>query len=285
MSEPRLNTELLRTFVAVIEADGFNRAAELLHKTPSTVSQQIQRLEAEVGVSLFDADGRKRRLSAAGERFLGYARRLLSLQEEAVAAVSEQVVAGELRLGVAQGLSVAPFPDIVARFARRYPGVRLHVDVACSCNLETDFGRGDYDAILTIRRNSRGPGRVLGQAGLEWIAAEGFEWDPQTPLPLAAFAPVCAFRDNALDALNGAGIPWDIVYTTNSLPGLMAAVRSGLAVTARTGNALIDGCVIAGPALGLPRLAKVNMVLRQAKETAIGELIEDLFVSNPPRVA
>lgn len=285
MAEPNLTTELLRTLVTVVDADGFNRAAAMLHKTPSTISQQIQRLEAEVGTALFEPSGRKRRLTPAGERFVAHARRLLAMQQNAVAAALDQDLRGEIRLGVAQGLSEGPFAHIIADYSRRNPRVRLHVDVAYSCDLTSDFEDGRYDAILVVRRGGRGPGRLLGQASLEWITAEGFEWDPDSPLPLAMFDTTCAFRDAALDALNEAGIPWSIVYTTTSLPGLMAAVRNGLAVTARTGNALVDGCVLAGRDLRLPHLPKVDMVLRCAARTSLSDSIKALFMANPPPVA
>ncbi|MDJ0741100.1 MAG: LysR substrate-binding domain-containing protein [Gammaproteobacteria bacterium] len=280
-----LSSELLRTFVTVVDVDGFNRAAERLHKTPSTVSQQIQRLEAELGVALFEPHGRKRRLSAAGERFVGYAKRLLALQEAAVAAVNPQGPGGEIRLGVSHGLSEGAFADVLGGFARRYPGVRLHVDVGFSCDLAAAFERAEYDAVLTLRTAARGPGRVLGSAPLQWIVADDLAWDPATPLPLAVFAEPCAFRGLAVAALDEAGIPWAIRYTTGSLPGLMAAVRSGLGVTLRTQHALVDGCRVADPALGLPRLPRVDVVFRRARRSAEGALLEELFAANPPAAA
>jgi DNA-binding transcriptional LysR family regulator len=285
---PNLTTELLRSFVTVVESEGFNNAARRLHKTQSTVSQQMRRLEEELGAALFEAHGRKRRLTAAGERFVGHARRLLSLQEAALAAVNEGALEGEIRLGVAQGLSEGPFPELLAQFARSYPRVRLHVHTGFTRDLSAAFERGDFDLILTVQRGAAhggAAGRVLGQAQLAWISADGFLWDEQEPLPLATFSPPCTFRQTAVDALNGAGIPWRVAYTTTSLPGLMAAVKNGLGVTARTEHALIAGTAVMAPESQLPLLPPIDVVLRHARRTPIGDLLEALFVETPPTAA
>jgi DNA-binding transcriptional LysR family regulator len=287
MSAPNLSTQLLRTFVTVVELDGFNRAARQLHKTQSTVSQQIRRLEAELGCALFEAQGRKRSLTAAGERFVGHARRLLSMQEAAVAAVADSAIEGDVRLGVAQGLSEGPFPELLAQFARTYPRVRLHVHTGFARDLTAGFERGDFDLMLTVRHaGGTSGGRVLGQAQLRWIGAEAAgdpPWDGTGPLPLATFSPPCTFRQVAVDALNTAGIPWRVAYTTTSLPGLMAAVKNGLGVTARTEHALVSGTAVIAPPAVLPTLAPVDVVLRHARRTRIGDLLEELFVQTPPR--
>jgi DNA-binding transcriptional LysR family regulator len=295
MPRPNLSTELLRAFVTVVDLDGFNRAALHLHKTQSTVSQQIRRLETELGLALFAPAGRKRRLTAAGERFVGHARQLLRLQEAAVAAIADSAIEGEIRLGVAQGLSEGPFPELLARFARAYPRVRLHVHTGFARELNAGFERGDYDLILVVAPRGHGPGpgagseRPLGQARLHWIGAhpeiEAFGWDGAEPLPLATFSPPCAFRQVAVDALNQAGIPWRIAYTTTSLPGLMAAVKSNLGVTARTEHALIPGTDIISPPTPLPVLPPVDVILRQARPSEIGDRLEALFVETPPQAA
>jgi DNA-binding transcriptional LysR family regulator len=288
---PNLSTDLLRTFVAVVELDGFNRAAARLHKTQSTVSQSIHRLEQELGVALFAPDGRKRRLTAAGERFVGHARQLLRMQEAALAAVAESEIEGELRIGVAQGLSEGPFPELLAGFARAYPRVRLHVHTGFTQDLSAAFERGDYDLVLTVcRTGAASPaGRRLEQAQLHWIGPEqdAAQWRrrPRSPLPLATFSPPCTLRAIAVDALNAAGIPWRVAYTTTSLPGLMAAVKNGLGITARTEGALIPGTAIIDPSEHLPELPPVDVVLRQSGHSRIGERLEALFVETPPQAA
>src|SRR6188508_1665386 len=78
-----LDLELLRSFVSVVDAGGFTRAGERVHRTQSTVSQQIKRLEDDVGQPLLNRNGKDVTPTEAGERLLSYARRLLALAEEA----------------------------------------------------------------------------------------------------------------------------------------------------------------------------------------------------------
>src|SRR6202007_2691432 len=83
-----LDLELLRSFVSVVDAGGFTRAGERVHRTQSTVSQQIRRLEESTEKPLMHRDGRGVTLTEEGERLLSYARRILALTEEAKSAVA-----------------------------------------------------------------------------------------------------------------------------------------------------------------------------------------------------
>ena len=74
-----MDLDLLHSFVSVVDTGGFTRAGERVHRTQSTVSQQIRKLEAGLGCELFLREGRQVRLTEDGERLLGYARRMLAL--------------------------------------------------------------------------------------------------------------------------------------------------------------------------------------------------------------
>ena len=84
----QLDPDLLRTFVAIVDAGGFTQAARQVHRTQSAVSMQVRRLEETLDRPLFQRDGRGVQLSPDGEALLGYARRLLKLHDEAVAALT-----------------------------------------------------------------------------------------------------------------------------------------------------------------------------------------------------
>jgi DNA-binding transcriptional LysR family regulator len=170
--------------------------------------------------------------------------------------------------------------------------VRLHVHTGFTQDLSAAFERGDYDLVLTVCRAGAGPiaGCRLGQAQLHWIGPEqqGDEhWQRRlgSPLPLATFSPPCTLRAVAVDALNSAGVPWRVAYTTTSLPGLMAAVKNGLGITARTERALIPGTAVIAPNAHLPQLPPVDVVLCQAGQSRIGDRLEALFVETPPQAA
>jgi DNA-binding transcriptional LysR family regulator len=141
MRQPNISTELLQTFITVIEQGGFNRAALRLYKTQSTISQHIRKLESELGVSLFAVEGR-RKLTPMGEQFFSYAKRWLALQEEAVFALAKMELQGEVRIGVSHSLSEGVLPELLARFARTYPQVNLLVETGGSADLIQGYAQG-----------------------------------------------------------------------------------------------------------------------------------------------
>src|SRR5690606_11689806 len=85
-----LDLDQLRTFVAIIETGSFTRAAEQVFRTQSAVSMQMRRLEERIGKQLFEKDGRTNRLTTDGERLLPYARQMLRLNRETLAAFDDE---------------------------------------------------------------------------------------------------------------------------------------------------------------------------------------------------
>src|SRR6185369_9605890 len=95
-----LDLDLLRSFISVVDAGGFTRAGERVHRTQSTVSQQIRRIEEDIGHTLLIRDGKRVTLTEEGERLLSYARRILALAQEARDVVSRPNSEGVVRLGI-----------------------------------------------------------------------------------------------------------------------------------------------------------------------------------------
>lgn len=263
MPQPNLSTELLRTFVTVVDEQGFTRAAERLHKTQSTVSQQIRRLEQELDVALFRTEGRKRVLTPTGETVLGYARQMLALQDDLLAAIAEQSAEGELRIGVSLSLTESMLPAILARFKQHNPGIRLDVQTDYSNSVCQDYEDDRYDLALILRRErSQVRGELLGYEPLIWIGPVGYAWSRNRPLPLVLLNEPCLFRETIMQALDTTDISWRKVYSTTSFTSLMAAVKAGLGVTVRTQGALEEGTENIGSRLGLPELSPVYIELR-----------------------
>src|SRR2546425_9799602 len=94
-----LDVDQLRTFLAIVETGSFTRAAEIVHKTQSAVSMQMKRLEERVGRPVFARDGRASKLTEDGGRLLDFARRIVKLNGEALAAVAGFALRGRVRLG------------------------------------------------------------------------------------------------------------------------------------------------------------------------------------------
>ena len=127
---PEEYAELLRALVAVAEAGGFTRAAERLHLTQSAVSHQIRRLEDQVGTPLFLRTTRKLALTADGEEFLRHARQILQAHAALSRRFQASSLAGSIRFGVPENFLGDELPQLLSRFARAYPAVRLEASVS-----------------------------------------------------------------------------------------------------------------------------------------------------------
>src|SRR5258705_5195584 len=125
MSEPMLDLDLLRSFVSVVDAGGFTRAGERVHRTQSTVSQQIRRLEDTLGRELLHRNGKQATPTEEGERLLSYARRILALAEEARDVVARPAGDGVVRLGIPEDFAAYRLAEGLSGFAPSPPGLRL----------------------------------------------------------------------------------------------------------------------------------------------------------------
>ncbi len=256
MSTPNLDLGVLRSLAAAIDLGGFGRAATKLGRSQSAVSLQMQRLEAQLGRPLFRKEGRRLALTDAGDTVLAYARRLLALNDEAVAAVRGVAVSGSVRLGVTQDLVEPALTSVLARFARVHPAAHVEVRVERSGGLMDQLAGGHLDLVVLFTRDI---GDALAELPITWIGPSGFAWDRAQPLPLVLFEAPCLFRQVAIEALDTAGIPWRIALTSPSLPGLWAAVSAGLGVGVRTAYGLPAGLAAL---TGLPPLPSVGLQIR-----------------------
>lgn len=258
MRYPDLDIDLLRCFVAVAERAGFTAAGGALGLTQSAVSLKIKRLEDLIGRRVFLRTSRSLALTRDGEVLLVYARRLLSLNDEAVRRMIAPPVAGHLRLGVADHFVPQHLAPILARFARTYPDVRLEVEVGRSQELRAACERGALDLVIGKRRDGEMAGTPIWTETLAWFAAEEFTLPaPGQPLKLAMLPAGCMFRERALATLGRADIAQEVVYTSASLLGVIAAAQAGLAVTVLGRSSLPPGLreVTALPPLGTAVMA------------------------------
>lgn len=234
MRYPDLDIDLLRCFATVAEQGGFTAAGSVLGLTQSAVSLKIKRLEDLLARRLLERSSRRLRLTPDGEMLLAYARRLLALNDEAVRRMIAPPLRGHLRLGVADHFVPQHLAPILARFARSYPDVQLEVEVGRSHELRAACERGSLDLVIGKRRDGESTGTPIWTETLAWVTAR--EAGPNlesrnAPLPLAMLPPGCMFRDRTLATLSRANIPHEIVYTSASLLGVIAAAEAGFAIT------------------------------------------------------
>ncbi|MHA7847744.1 LysR substrate-binding domain-containing protein [Serratia sp. D1N4] len=260
----------LRSYVAGIELGSFAKAAERLGRSTSAVSAHLKKLEQQVGVPILRKSGRGMVMTEAGETLLSYARRLLELNDEAAAAVRGLDLQGRVRLGLQEDFGETFLPQVLGSFARAHPKVRIEARIARNAELIDWVLKGQLDLSLAWDGGSSTPFQQdLGQRLMQWIAAPNFDlaqWRASgEALPLVMFDAPCLMRSAATNALDRAGIPWRIAFTSRSLNGIWAAVSTGLGVTVRTDAGLPPGLAQLAPE-ALPALQHIGVKLHRAEE-------------------
>jgi DNA-binding transcriptional LysR family regulator len=244
MAALNLDMDILRTLVLTQQLGGLGRAAVRVGRSQSAVSQQIRKLEDQAGEPLFHKQGRGLALTGAGEVMLAYARRILDLNDEAVAAVRGRAIEGAVRFGLPGDFAEAWLPAALGRFKRAHPTVRIEVVVVDrNRRLLERLDQGELDLVLALGSGARADAEPLAALPRVWIGPASAEavWAPGEPVPLCLYEAPCFFRQAALDALDGAGLAWRVAFTSPSLAGLWAAVEAGLGVTLRTAAGLPAG--------------------------------------------
>jgi DNA-binding transcriptional LysR family regulator len=264
-----LDMDVLRTFAAGIELGSFSRAAERLGRSPSAISEQLKKLEQQAGKPLLRKEGRGLGLTPAGEALLGYARRILELNDEAVSAVRGTDVEGWVKIGMPQDFAETWLPDVLGQFKRAHPRVQVEARVERRAELVPLILAGQLDLALVWGEPAGSPYVTeLRQLPMVWIgpaSPHAAIREERDPLPLVVFERPCAFREAGTTALDAAGLPWRVSFTSPSLSGLWAAAAAGLGFTLRTPIGLPAGVAVAGEEAGLPPLPDIRLSLHRAE--------------------
>ncbi len=282
-SLPLLESDVLRTFVAIAESGSFTRAAKQVFRTPSAVSMQIKRLEETLGRALFVREARRVRLTAEGEALLSYGRRLLELNEEAVAQFLSPAVDGTVCFGTPDDVGTRILPAVLSQFARSHPAVQVDVAVSRTADLlrRVDEGRLDL-ALVTVGNEGQDDrrGEIVYGESLAWAGRGGGMAGRRDPLPLALADHGCVWRATALAALDRAGRRYRIAYTSEHCAGQEAAMLADLAVAPFPPSLIRPPLRRLGDETGLPALGDYHVMLvragghGQAAEVLAGHVVE-----------
>ncbi|WP_415869522.1 LysR substrate-binding domain-containing protein [Burkholderia ubonensis] len=293
-TQPNFDIAALRSLVAGMDLGSFAKAADRVARSSSAVSAQIRKLEEQAGTPLFVKSGRGLALTDAGDAMLRYARRMIELNDEAAAAVRGVSLDGWVRIGLQEDFGEAILPGVLGRFARAHPKVRIEARVAHNAELLERLDANQLDLALVwgdpasaafVARTgidseeiARVPMRWIGAAGVgaagSGAAEDGDAGEPSVrmrdePLPLVVFDRPCRFFGAATDALDRAGVPWRVAFTTPSLAGLWAAAAAGLGLTVRSHYGLPASVrLIDAAPLGLPELPSVPLMLLRRASSA-----------------
>lgn len=270
-----LDLDQLQTFISISDSGSFTRAAEEVNRTQSAVSMQMRRLEERIGKPLFEKDGRTNKLTEEGERLLSYARRLLFLNRETLAAFDDQRLEGTIRIGTPDDYADRFLPEIMARFARSNPRVELTVTCEPTPGLVEHIKRGNLDIALVTHNDARGQSEVVRREPLLWVSSSNHATHEQPVLPMAFGRPNCIWRRAACDVLDNMGKEYRILFTSFSATVIAAAVLSGLAVSVLPECALRTGMRVLGEADGFGALPDCRIGIMRG-QTSQPELVDAL---------
>jgi len=227
MFDPRL----LRAFTAIVDAGSFTLAAERLHMTQSTISQQLARLEDAVGLMLIDRAARPVGPTAAGERLLGYANRILALQEEAKSALGDPAGTAAIRIGVPEDIVSAAMANVFSDFARRHREIQLDVTAGLSRDLTRRYRVGELDIVI-VKEAEAGPDcQATFPEAMAWFESAGMQTEWPNPIPLVAFPPGGLYREAMFERIEREQRRWYIAFSGSSLHNVLVAVEAGLGLS------------------------------------------------------
>lgn len=279
-----LPTDLLRSFLAIVDTGSMMRATDHVFLSSSALSLQMKRLEELVNRQLFQRSGRSLVLTAAGRELVTAARKILELNDDVVGSLHGETLFGLVQLGMVQDFAETKLPDILRAFSDLHPRTQLQLRVAGSTDLMDMCSRGALDIALCIGR----PGDPQARQSTPTLWLGNPALATQEEIPLVLLDAPCLFRSSALRALQDAGQRFRVAVETPSLSGMRAAVQAGLGLTCRT-NLLADWAglpVVRAP--NLPAVPDVSYTLWQAEAlTGAGRRLASLVEAalHPPAPA
>lgn len=249
-----LDLDQLKTFIAIVETGSFTRAADVVFKTQSAVSMQMRKLEDRVGKSLFVRDGRQSRLSDDGERLLDYARRLVRLSTEALAAFDDNRLEGVVRFGMPDDFADRFLPEVLARFAQSNPKVEIEFACEATSALIDRIKHDQLDLALITHDPEKARAQIVREEPLFWVTSAHHAVHVQEVLPVAFGRETCIWRRQATDRLQQIGRRYRVRYSSWSATVIAATVLSGLAVSVLSESSLRPGMRVLGADEGFPPL-------------------------------
>jgi len=276
-----LDIDQLRTFIAIAETGSFTRAAEVVNKTQSAVSMQMKRLEERLERPIFARDGRASKLTEDGQRLLDYARRIVKLNVETLAAFSN-ALSGFVRLGVPDDYADRYLPEIMARFSRAYPAVELSVICEPSIDLLERIDANELDLAIVTNCESKRAAETFRRERLLWVTSNRHSAHMEERVPLALGRPTCSWRRSAMERLEAVGRPYRVLYSSSNAGAVAAAVLAGLAVSVLAESGLRPGMRVLTAADGFPELPSCRVgLVRNAHETStLADALAEHIVSS-----
>jgi DNA-binding transcriptional LysR family regulator len=258
-----LDSDLMRSFLAVADAGSVTGAAARLHRTQSAVSLQVKRLEDSLGQPLFDRQARGVVLTPRGEQLLPYARRVVSLLDEAAVALREKPLVGPVRVGIPDEYSGTVLPRVLAAFDERHEGVQVSVRVDHSSAQIAALEADEIDLGVIYDWAYVQEGEVLCIDPTVWVTSVTHAQHLRRPVPVAVYFQSAWSRDYVELSLNRLGIDWRVAWSCDMAGGFRVAVTTGMAIAPLSRSTIPSGCRELTAEDGFPIVDAARVVLRR----------------------
>jgi DNA-binding transcriptional LysR family regulator len=275
-----MDTSLLKTFLILNETKSFSKTADIVGRSQSAVSMQIQKLEDRLQCELFERTKRTVTLTQNGEKLIQHARKILSLSQTMLNDFLEPKISGSIRFGAPEDFTTFHLPAILSDFSQTHPNVTLNVQCDLTRNLMKYFNEDKFDLIV-IKKDENQPipnSRFILNEKLVWVISKSLleSVNPKgtTPLPLVLSPSPCVYRERAIDSLTREDIGWVETFTSPSVAGIVAAVRAGLGCAILPQEMVPSGLKIVGSATGWPKLedAQICLLAKDVDNPAVKSL-------------
>lgn len=260
-----LNPIWLKSFATVAACHSFTEAARQLDLTQSSVSEHVRRLEEEIGRRLFVRDTHSLAITPDGEAMLAHAGAILQAINRAESQFRAPRLRGRVRLGCSDDIALGPLPTVLTAFRNAHPDVELEITIGMTGQLYELLDAGSIELMVGKRRLGDKRGTALFTGRLEWLARAGTAVDLTQPLPLILVAEPSVTRAVVLDALAQTDFRWQVVCTSSSHSGCVAAARGGLGITVRPQYLAARGLAPPVNVASLPVLPDVEFIALAAK--------------------
>lgn len=260
--KPSIPPDLLRTFVDLAKSGNFSKTGQHVGRSQSAISLQLKRLQDMVGSALLTTSGKDIALTEQGKILYDYAEQILRLNDECIDRLQGNILTGSIRLGIPSDFAITYLPAILGRFITSFPDVLVDVNCELSKDLARGFDENRFDLVLCLYDGHYDTDRVRSWTDpVRWVANKNQHIEVQKPLPLVLFPEGCQYRARVCQVLKDADIAYKIVYSSSNLTGNLAAMWSGLGVTALSESSIPPELQSLPKETPLPDLGTVTVAL------------------------
>ncbi len=226
-----LDPRLLAAFVEIVDTGSFTAAADRLHLTQSTISQQLARLESSVGQQLVHRNARPVQATVPGERLAGYARRILALEREAQTMLGDPAGTQSVRIGLPEDLVTAQMAAVFSTCTQTHRSIRLDITTGLSRNLTDRYRGGELDIVVVKESAASADCHASFPEALAWYESADHSQQWSDPIALVTFPPGGLYREAMFDRIERERRKWYVAFSGSSFQSVLVGVETGLGLS------------------------------------------------------